>query len=201
MVVNAHVRPSPTRRRGGTQVSPLTVDDVIAAALRIVAADGLDAVSIKGLAFELGVTSPAIYHYVRGLDDVVLRVCERVASLTPLDERPGLIWDEQIVAMLLDMHETFRRYPGVGLRVLSLDGPAPAAERMASRMITIMRGAGFSAAEAKQAVSTLYFYFSGWLLDRPPFLPGGERNQVRMNRALLDSGVRLILRGLASRQT
>jgi TetR/AcrR family transcriptional regulator, tetracycline repressor protein len=197
-MVPVNVKQSAPRKRGGTQPSPLTIDDVIDAALRVAARGDIDDVTIKALADELGVTSPAIYHYVRGREEIVRRVCERVAALVPLGSRPGLGWDEQIVAIMLDMHEAFARYPGVGVLALSLGGPAPAAEQMAVRMIAILRDAGFSRRDATHAVTALYFYFSGWLLGRPPFLPGGARSQPRMTPRLLAEGTRYVLAGLAA---
>ena len=53
------------RRRG------LDRDDVIAAAIRIVDTDGLDALSLKGVADALGVQSPSLYSHVDGLNGLL----------------------------------------------------------------------------------------------------------------------------------
>ncbi|HVX07199.1 TetR/AcrR family transcriptional regulator [Humibacter sp.] len=187
------------RKRGGTQPVPLSTADVVAAALQVTRRSGLGGVTIRSVAAELGVTSPAIYHYLSGREELVQRICERVAAQVPLTVRPDLAWDEQIVAIVVAMHRTFAAYPGVGVEVLAMSGPSPSAERIAAQMLDVMQAEGFARNDATDAVATLFFYFSGWLLGRPPFLPGGRAGQVRMTQRLLADGVRFVLTGVAAR--
>jgi AcrR family transcriptional regulator len=184
------------RQRGGTQIDPLSVEAIVEGGLRVVARDGLTAVTVRSVAEELGVTSPAIYHYVRGRDDLVARMCERVASEVPLDRDDDLPWSEQLVAVIVSMHEGFSAFPGIGLHTLSLDGPAPAAERIAGRMLRILASAGYDGTDSVRCVSALFFYFSGWLLERPPILPGGAGGGL-MSSALLADGARYLVAGFA----
>lgn len=188
------------RTRGGTQPAPLSVDDVVAAALQVTKRSGLDGVTIKSVAAELGVTSPAIYHYLSGREELVQRICERVAARVPLTVRAELAWDEQIVAIVVAMHRTFAAYPGVGVEVLTMSGPSPSAERIAAQMLDLMTAAGFAQRDATDAVATLFFYFSGWLLGRPPFLPGNAAAQVRMTPRLLADGARFVLAGFSAQR-
>jgi len=183
------------RQRGGTQADPLSLDDIVDAGLRVVARAGLAAVTVKSVAAELGVTSPAIYHYVDGRDELVARMCEQVASAVPLDLPDDLPWSEQLVAVIVSMHEGFSAYPGIGLHTLSLDGPAPAAEGIAGRMLQILALAGYDEADSIRCVSALFFYFSGWLLERPPILPGGAG--APMTNDLLADGARYLVAGFA----
>ena len=159
------------RQRGGTQRTPLVLDDVVTAALALIERDGLANVTIKAVADELGVTSPAVYHYVAGKTALVERACERVASLVRLEVDETMPWDEQIVAIIVGMHHTFARYPGVGVQVLSLHGPAPAAETISARIVGIARAAGFARPDAIRLNTALTLLFSGWLLGRAPFVP------------------------------
>jgi AcrR family transcriptional regulator len=184
------------RQRGGTQADPLSVEAIVEAGLRVVAHDGLTAVTVRSVAAELGVTSPAIYHYVRGRDELVARMCERVAREVPLDLPGGLPPLDQLVAVIVAMHEAFGAYPGIGLHTLSLGGPAPAAERIAERMLQILASAGYDEADSARCVSALFFYFSGWLLERPPILPGGAGAEL-MTSELLATGARYLVAGFA----
>jgi TetR/AcrR family tetracycline transcriptional repressor len=191
--------PRVVRQRGGTQQDPLILDDVTTAALRLVERDGLDQLTVKAVADELGVTSPAVYHYVAGKEALVERVCERVASLVSLDVDTTLSWDEQIVAIIVGMHRTFAAYPGVGVRVLSLNGPAPAAHRIAERVVDIAGSAGFAEPDAIRLNTALQLLFSGWLLDRAPFvadLAGADRSLALSVDVLVD-GLRFLLTGFA----
>jgi TetR/AcrR family tetracycline transcriptional repressor len=191
--------PRAVRQRGGTQQDPLIHEDVISAALRLVEREGLDQLTVKAVADELGVTSPAVYHYVAGKDALVERVCERVASLVSLDVDTTLSWDEQIVAIIVGMHRTFATYPGVGVRVLSLSGPAPAAQRIAERVVAIAGSAGFPEPAAIRLNTALQLLFSGWLLDRAPFVVdvAGEDRSRSLSVDVLVDGLRFLLTGFA----
>jgi TetR/AcrR family tetracycline transcriptional repressor len=194
--------PSPrlVRQRGGTQQVPLAIDDVVSAAVRLVEREGLSTLTIKAVADELGVTSPAVYHYVAGKDALVERVCERVASLVRLDVDDHLSWDEQILAIIVGMHHTFAHYPGVGVRVLSLNGPAPAARGIAGRVVGIACAAGFSERDSVRLNTALQLLFSGWLLDRAPFIPdlGDDAGSTALSVDVLVDGLRFLLAGFAA---
>lgn len=73
----------PTTKADGTQSTDrhddrartrLRPDDVVAAAARLADDQGLDAVSLVAVAHELGVTQPALYRHVAGVDDLVRRI-------------------------------------------------------------------------------------------------------------------------------
>jgi AcrR family transcriptional regulator len=172
----------------------LSIDDILIAALHVVRREGLEAATIKAVAAHLGITSPAVYHYLTGHGDLVARICERVTALVPLEEYPDSSWEEQLVTIVLDMHNTYRRYPGVGAAALTLSGRAPAADRIVRRMLTILRQAGFGPEEASHVVSAVYFFFSGWLVGKSPDLPG---RRLRMTSGLLAEGLRWLLAGCA----
>lgn len=64
-----------TGRRAG-----LDPGDIVDAAVALVEAEGADALSMRKLATELGVTTTTIYWHVGNRDDLVLAVIERVAE-------------------------------------------------------------------------------------------------------------------------
>ena len=56
------------RSRGGTQPQPISMTDVVDAALRVVARSSLDRLTVRAVADECGVTPPAIHYHLRGGD-------------------------------------------------------------------------------------------------------------------------------------
>ncbi len=52
-------------------------EDVIVGALAVVAAHGHDALSIRGLARELGVSAPALYEYIDSRDELLRTLAQR----------------------------------------------------------------------------------------------------------------------------
>ena len=81
------------RERGRTGPKPgLTVDDVVDAAVRIADAEGLDAVSMKRVATELGFTTMALYRYVDSKDELLAMMWN--ASALGLPTVSGEGWRE-----------------------------------------------------------------------------------------------------------
>ena len=179
------------RRRGGTQPSPLSLDDVMDAAMAITERGGLDSLTVKAVADELGVTSPAVYHYVDGKQALVERVCERVTRQVDLTVDPALAWDDQIVSIIVGMHHAFALHPGVGAKALSITGPAPAAKRIAATLRDIVLAAGFPTSDGDELVAALHLLFSGWLVGKVP----ESSPPTEMTPALLERTTRRLLAG------
>lgn len=182
------------RRRGGTQPAPLSVDDVMDAALAITRRSGLDALTVKAVADELGVTSPAVYHYLGGKRDLLDRVCGVVLRRVDLRVDATAPWQDQIVSIMLRMHHAFARYPGVGTRALFITGPATASERISAVMRDIVTVGGFAAPTADEVVAALHLLFSGWLVGKVP----DSSPPVTMTPELLERTTRRLLAGYSA---
>ena len=191
-----HPRPTrhPARRsRGGTQPLPLSLDNILDSALPLLARDGADGLTVRSVADALGVSSPAVYHYFTGRDDLVDRLCERVAAEVDLAIDPTDAWDDSVVTVLLNMDHTFARYPGVIARVLSTRRHSPAAERITATVRNLIVEGGFDADDANDLLAALQFHFGGWLLGRRP--EGAEHS---LDPALLERSIRWLLNGFAA---
>ncbi len=79
--------------RKNTKVEPtsparsLTRDRIVEAALRIMDDEGLDAVSMRRVAREVGVEAMSLYHHVRDKDDLLDGVCASGDARLPLPRR------------------------------------------------------------------------------------------------------------------
>ena len=91
--------PAPPQRRvraGGRKPS-FDRAAVVEAAIRILDAEGLDAVTIRRVAEELGTSGTALYTYVRDKDELVDLLLDRVLGETDLSSiSPTLPWQEQV---------------------------------------------------------------------------------------------------------
>ena len=193
-----------TRRRGGVQDPPLSVGDVVDAALRVTARAGLDALTVRGVAEELAVTPPAVHYHLRGKDDLLDRVCEAVSASIDLSVDPGAGWEDQYVQLVLSMDRTFEGYPGVAVRALSATGPSAAARRIADAGTAILRTAGMGSDDAVQAFAASQFLFTGWLVLRdmssrgqvhPALLAAGMDGPVGDGTEQLEVALRRLLAG------
>lgn len=182
----------PKRSRGGTQPLPLTRDDIVRAALPLLARDGVDGLTVRSVAAELGISAPAVYHYFSSRDDLIDRLCERVAADVDLTIGPATPWDDAIVGVMLNMDRTFRRYQGVAARVLPVPPHSPAANELSATVYRLIVEGGFEPEHAEELLAALHFLFGGWLLGQRPML-----TQRTTEPAVLERSVRALLRGFA----
>src|SRR5437773_696462 len=58
----------------------LTRERIVEAALQVMDAEGLEAVSMRRVAREVGVEAMSLYHYVKDKDDLLAGICDRVMA-------------------------------------------------------------------------------------------------------------------------
>jgi len=84
-------------------------------AIRIVDADGLEGLSMRRLAAELGAGTMTLYHYVRTKDELLTLVCDEVMAEVLLPE--GFVlpadWREAIVIVASRSRAAMRRHPWI----------------------------------------------------------------------------------------
>jgi AcrR family transcriptional regulator len=178
------------RSRGGTQPLPLSRDDIVRAALPLLGRDGVEALTVRAVADELGISSPAVYHYFSNRDALIDWLCEQVATEVDVDVAPGTAWDDAIVQVLLNMDRTFARYPGVAARVLPSHKPSAAADRITGAVHRLVLDGGFTTDDAEAVLASLQYVFGGWLLGKP-----GRRGAARATADSLERSIRWLLAG------
>lgn len=101
----------PTARdaRGGLRRDPLDRDGIIAAALALVDRDGLDALSMRALAEELGVGTMSLYHHVPNKVAVHAGIAELL--LSEIDDPAEGTWDSRALAMARSLRQVALAHP------------------------------------------------------------------------------------------
>ncbi|SFW58792.1 TetR/AcrR family transcriptional regulator [Amycolatopsis australiensis] len=96
-------------RRGGHR--GLTRDRIVRTAIDIADAEGLGAVSMRGVAARLGVAAMAPYKYVTGKDELVLLMADAAygEGTYPAQLPPG--WRERLLLVGRTLWALFRRHP------------------------------------------------------------------------------------------
>jgi AcrR family transcriptional regulator len=130
----------------------------------------------------LGISSPALYHYFSGRDDLLDRCCERIVAEVDLTVDPEAPWDDAVVAVILNMNRTFARYPGVAARVLPAQRPSRAADRISRVVYGLARSAGYPPETAEDFLAAMRVVFGGWLLGRRAGLPDRTTDPALLER-------------------
>ena len=111
-------RPRPERQSGRRR--SLDRETVVDAALRVLDAEGLDAVTIRRVAHELGTSGTALYTYVRDKDELVDLLLDRVIGEIDLSRIPAdLPWPEQVRAIAREMRRVFASHRNIAQATLA----------------------------------------------------------------------------------
>src|SRR5262245_40544846 len=96
----------------------LSRERILEASLRLVDTAGLDGLSMRRLAAELGVDPMAVYHYFRGKRAILLALVESVFAGMPAPD-PGAPWQRQLRQWARDYLALARAHPGLLLWIVS----------------------------------------------------------------------------------
>jgi TetR/AcrR family tetracycline transcriptional repressor len=136
----------------------LTRATVVDRALALADNAGLDALTIRKLATELGVTPMALYWHFRGKEELLDGLAERVWSEMDLTVDRAAPWTEQIRGLLESLLTVLRAHPAAPELLLHSEKLHNESARNAAELtLDILRTAGFSPEDASIAArSTLW---------------------------------------------
>lgn len=148
-----------TARKDAPGRTSLTATTVVDAALALADEQGLEAVTIRKLASDLGVTPMAIYWHVRNKDELLDRIAARILEQVDLPDTAEAGWREQLRAMLSALLGAVRAHPAAASLVSTRTVASDPGLKAAETLLDILRRAGFSPTQATQvarhALSTL----------------------------------------------
>lgn len=142
---------------------PLSRERVIGAAISLADAHGIDALSMRRLAQELGVEAMSVYHHVANKDDILDGIVQVVAEEIELPE-PGMEWKAAIRRTAGSAHEVLVRHPWAANLILSGAGSGVARLRYMDGILGVLRGAGFSADMTDHGYHALDSHIMGFTL-------------------------------------
>lgn len=98
-----------SRRR----TAPLTADEIFATALGIVDAEGLEALSMRRLAKEVGVEAASLYHHVPGKDALIDGMLLQMRSEIRLPDPLPTDWKELYAAIFAEYYRMLAAHPNL----------------------------------------------------------------------------------------
>ena len=130
------------------QAPKLTKRAVVDRALELADSQGLDTVTIRKLATELGVTPMALYWHFRSKEELLGGLVERVWGEIDVDVDRAAPWPSQLRALMESLVAVLRAHPAAAPLLLSFEKQSPAAMRPTEVTLEILRSAGFDAEHA-----------------------------------------------------
>jgi TetR/AcrR family tetracycline transcriptional repressor len=128
--------------------SDLSRTAIVERALEIADTEGIDAITIRRISKEFGVTPMALYWHMQNKDELLEAMGDALFADLAADVDPELPWSEQLRALVERLVTALRAHPGaVHLafpRVLVTDP----GRQIAEAVFDLLRNAGFSVREA-----------------------------------------------------
>lgn len=190
-------------------------ETVLRAALRLMDEVGLDGLSLRRLAKELGVQAPALYWYFTSkrdlLDHLAVALAEEAGGALPSAPEPGQSWDDWLAVCMRAQRGAMLAHRD-GARLASGNRPTPERWPAIEQTLRVLVDAGFTPEDAARAIVVLGHYVTGFVLDEqhdrerdgeePPAVPaelsllaaGGAA--VFDRDALFEYGLRRMLDGM-----
>lgn len=143
----------------------LSVEAIIAAADRILAAEGSEKLSIRRLASDLDSAPMALYYHVRDKDELLMHVLESHAKRLPHPDFPD---DprERVTAVAVTLYDMLAERPWIVEVLAGDDLFAPSAMWFVEEMISAAVEYGCTPAEAVYVYRTIWYYIVGNLTVR-----------------------------------
>ncbi|SDH27751.1 regulatory protein, tetR family [Sinosporangium album] len=176
------VRAAAPRAPHAPRLSPreLTRPGIVATAIALADREGIDAVSMRGLAGRFGVTPMSLYHHVSGRDELELLMIRSVFRAEPLTTAAPAGWREQLEQVYRLQWRLYRRHHWLA-ELVPLTRPPLVPEAMAhsERTLHALTRAGLSRAERNRATFALPALVRGLALAAADELRAERETRMR----------------------
>lgn len=155
-----------TRERPGTRRPRHSLDQIADAALHVADTEGVDALSMRRLAAELGSGTMTLYHYVHTKDELMALLGDRVMSELLLDDRelPD-DWREAMTAIARRTRDVLLAHPWV-FDIAEDPTVGPSGVRHFDQSLQALSSLDIGVAERLDIIQTVDEYVFGYCLHR-----------------------------------
>jgi AcrR family transcriptional regulator len=166
--------------------APLNLERTLQVALVLADDEGLEAVTMRRLARELGVEAASLYHHVEGKSQILDGLVDVVAAqieppMTSTD------WRAAITQRAYNTRAGLRRHPWAVSLMASRTSPGPATLGLLEMGIRCFREGGFSVRQAAQAISVVDSYVHGFVLQEVNLPFRDESELAAMTGAIMET--------------
>ncbi|WP_222854275.1 TetR/AcrR family transcriptional regulator [Fodinicola acaciae] len=183
--------PEPPWRRGKPARRQLSTELIVSTALAVMAKEGLDAVSMRRVAQELGTGPASLYAHVRNKDELHELMYEQIMSGIEVPEIDPARWQEQLKEIARNLTMVLIANPGAAR--IAMHTLIPTSPRMLlgmDRILGLMRAGGLPdkladyAADAIALYTTAIAYEASLWQDLEGGMAEAERRIAQMDEYL-----------------
>jgi TetR/AcrR family tetracycline transcriptional repressor len=133
---------------------PVTPERLADAALAVIDAEGLDGLTVRRLAQELGLGTMTLYWYVKNKGEVLDLVADRALAAVDFPPPSG-DWQDDLRQVALSLRSALMRHVNAVPAIVGRGVFGPNGLRLADRTIGLLRSAGFDERDAPAAYFTM----------------------------------------------
>jgi AcrR family transcriptional regulator len=143
----------------------LTRERVVAEALAVISADGVEALSMRALANRLGVVPGALYRHVRGREQLHDLILDGVLAEVDFQVDPALPWTGQVTTLAHRLRNVLEDHPGIAGLLKTRDPLSPHSLALAEAFLAPLNAAGLPERQTARAFRLVYDYTIGFALS------------------------------------
>jgi AcrR family transcriptional regulator len=149
-------------RPGGRPGRELDREKIAAAGLAIMDRGGLEALTMRGLAQELGVSASKLYDYVRTKDEIITAIGEMVSAGLAIPTEGS--WEKRLRESFREQRLLLLRHPGAGYINLFQGVTGPSSLKVFDALLGALNEAGFHGEQAMAALRVLHGFTMGFTI-------------------------------------
>jgi AcrR family transcriptional regulator len=166
--------------------APLSRERVLRAAMTLADGLGIEAVTMRRLAQDLGVEAMSLYHHVAGKDEIRDGIVDlALAEIELPRDVPAAGWKAALRGAVLSTHEVLVRHPWAPGLMNATRGVPPSRLRLMEFLLGTLRRAGFSPGMTDHAYHALDSHITGFSLWLASMSLGTDENMGTMASAFL----------------
>jgi AcrR family transcriptional regulator len=179
---------STVKRRG--RPKKLELGDVVETALAILDSDGIDAVSFRRLAGELGVSHMTLYTYFDSKESLLNAMVARTLEVPALGEARGRRWDVRLEQAMKQIHSVLVERPGIAQLLVTHQFEGAWVGEVRERLLALLEPAGLGKQRTIDGMSSLFNYLFGTVMVESSRGLGGSATTFDFGLGLLIEGLR-----------
>lgn len=191
---------APVARKSSARATrkPLSREVILHAALKMIDADGIDALSMRQLGQVLGVEAMSLYHYFKNRDDlldgVVEAVMQQIIDTVDRNHRPNQSWKTAARKFITAYRIVGNRHPNGFRLVAQRTLRTAAAKRVGEALTGAFATSGLNADQAIIAYRAMTCFVAGFVLFetsrmKPAYTTGNMDLEFEKSLDILLAGI------------
>jgi AcrR family transcriptional regulator len=158
---------------------------VVDRALHLADTEGIDALTIRRLAQELGVTPMALYWHFRNKEELIGGLSDQIWSEIRCDIDPAAHWFDQLRYLLQSLLDVLRTHSSASALLIGVEKLGQSRWNVTEVALEVLRTAGFDPVQASEIAGTALWTGLSLVMSEPgydPSLSEIERAEIQRRK-------------------